>query len=593
MSSLNVCTDRVNLPLIAMFRHLPILSFCVFLVACATPPPTPAVSALEPAEEPPVAIEPIEKPIPAGSVYPLLVAEFALRRGAYDVALENYLEQSRQLEEPDVRAQATRLAQFMRRDPEALASAQLWVQADPDNIEANNVLATLLIRGGRPTEALPYLAVVTRSGEQAQYPMLLKGFRTMTPAQQAELVQGINQMAVEFPEDTQILITQALIHDELGQPDQALNKLERVFAEDPHQPQAVLLEAKLLLDSDAKKPFQRLEATLAEDPDNSRLRLQYARLLTRTDIEGARAQFKILHSQSPGDGDLLFSLALISRETNNPEQARNYLQQMLKLGLRTDEAHYYLGRIAEEEANLNEAVAQYKQVESGGDFMNANNRIGYILLGADEGARLHGYMSQLRNKYPDQREALYALQVDLLNRSQNTVASMALVNEALEEYPQSTALLYSRSIIAEQQDNLALMESDLRSIIAKEPDNASALNALGYSLANRTERYDEAYPLIVRALELQPDEPAILDSMGWILYRQGSYPEALEFLSRAYIKFPDPEVAAHLGEVLWVTGETDAAVDVWRGAMLKDPDHKILKETLERLGVTTLTGTIE
>jgi tetratricopeptide (TPR) repeat protein len=576
-----------------MFRHLPILSFCVFLGACATPAPAPVVAVPEPAEEPPLVIEPIEKPIPAGSVYPLLVAEFALRRGAYDVALENYLEQSEQLDEPGVSAQATRLAQFMRRDPEALASAQRWVQTDPDNIEANNVLATLLIRGGRPVEALPYLAVITRSGEQAQYPMLLKGFRTMAPAQQVALVQGINEIALEFPEDTQILITQALIFDELGQQDEALDKLESVFAEDPYQAQAVLLEAKLLLDRNAKKPFQRLETTLLEDPDNTRLRLQYARMLTRSDMDAARAQFEILNSQSPGDGDLLFSLALINRESSNLEQAREYLQEMLELGLRTDEAHYYLGRIAEDERDLSEAVIHYMQVESGGDFMNANNRIGNILLGADEGAQFHGYMTQLRNKYPDQREVLYALQVDLLNRSNNNAAAMALVNEALEEFPQSTTLRYSRSIIAEQQDNLALMESDLRTIIAKEPDNASALNALGYSLANRTERYDEAYPLIARALQLQPDEPAILDSMGWILYRQGSHQEALEFLSRAYIKFPDPEVAAHLGEVLWVTGETDAAVDVWRGAMLKDPDHKILKETLERLGVTALTGALE
>jgi tetratricopeptide (TPR) repeat protein len=576
-----------------MFRHLPILSFCIFLGACANNPPTPVASEPEPVEEPPVAIEPAEKPIPAGSVYPLLVAEFALRRGVYDIALENYLEQSEQLDDPGVRAQATRLAQFMRREPEALASARLWVEADPENIEANNVLATLLIRRGSPTEALPYLAVITRHGVQAQYPMVLKGFRTMEPARQAELVQGINQLQTEFPNDTQILITQALIHDELGQQSQALDKLEYVFAEDPHQPQAVLLEAKLLLDRKEKKPFQRLEATLAESPDNNRLRLQYARMLTRTDMDGALEQFEILNSKSPGDGDLLFSLALINRESDNPEQARYYLQEMLEQDLRTDDAHYYLGRIAEDEKNLGKAVTHYMQVNSGGDFMSANNRIGHILLGANEGAQFHGYMTQLRNKHPEQREALYALQVDLLNRSNDFAAAMALVNQSLEEFPRSTTLRYSRSIIAEQQNDLALMESDLRTIIASEPDNASALNALGYSLANRTQRYDEAYPLIARALQLQPDEPAILDSMGWILYHQGRYKEALGFLSKAYIKFPDPEVAAHLGEVLWVTGETDAAINVWRGAMLKDPSHKILNETLERLGVTELTGAVE
>ena len=132
------------------------------------------------------------------------------------------------------------------------------------------------------------------------------------------------------------------------------------------------------------------------------------------------------------------------------------------------------------------------------------------------------------------------------------------------------------------------MERDLRSIIASDPDNATALNALGYTLANRTERYTEAFELVSRALALQPDEPAILDSMGWVMYRTGRYEEAVDYLTRAYAAFPDPEVAAHLGEVLWITGDTDAALAVWRGALIKDPDHDILNSTLKRLGVSPL-----
>ena len=145
-------------------------------------------------------------------------------------------------------------------------------------------------------------------------------------------------------------------------------------------------------------------------------------------------------------------------------------------------------------------------------------------------------------------------------------------------------------MLGEQQDDLELMESDLRNIIERDPDNATALNALGYTLANRTDRYDEAYDLIARALELQPDEPAILDSMGWILYRKGNYTEALDYLTRAYAVFPDPEVAAHLGEVMWVSGDTEGATRIWQGALMKDPDHKVLVSTLERLGVTDLVS---
>ena len=130
----------------------------------------------------------------------------------------------------------------------------------------------------------------------------------------------------------------------------------------------------------------------------------------------------------------------------------------------------------------------------------------------------------------------------------------------------------------------------MRAILARDPNNATALNALGYTLADRTDRHEEALRLISRALELDPGEPAIMDSMGWVLYRTGRYEEALDYLTRAYAEFPDPEVAAHLGEVLWVNGDTDAATQVWQGALLKDPNHKILLSTLERLGISSLNS---
>jgi Flp pilus assembly protein TadD len=183
---------------------------------------------------------------------------------------------------------------------------------------------------------------------------------------------------------------------------------------------------------------------------------------------------------------------------------------------------------------------------------------------------------------------LYGLEIDLLANAGSTEESMSLTNQALLEFPSSTALLYTRSILGEKQNNLEQMERDLRTIIALEPDNAPALNALGYSLANRTQRFEEARALISKALKLQPEEPAILDSMGWVLYRQGSYEKAIEFLTKAYTGYPDPEVAAHLGEVLWITGQTSQARDVWRGALLKNPEHEILASTLKRLGIKDL-----
>lgn len=276
-----------------MLRLLISIVIPALLAACAsTVPVEPPATLIEPepqlaeqVEEVEVAIP--ERPFPADSLYPLLVAEFALRRDAYDLALENYRSQARILNDAGVHAHTTHLAQFMRDEESVLEAAKLWVESQPDNLEANSILANLLTRKGRAVEALPHLAVVGRSGGKAQYPMLLNGFRALNAQDKTKLTEGIDALALEFPDDVQLLLAQALIQGEQGRAEQALDKLNAIFEQEPYQHQAVLLETKLLLERGAKNPFARLRAALELQPDDKRLRLQYARLLTRTDLAEA------------------------------------------------------------------------------------------------------------------------------------------------------------------------------------------------------------------------------------------------------------------------------------------------------------------
>jgi tetratricopeptide (TPR) repeat protein len=562
------------------------------LAACATGTPVPDQAA-SPAPAAPLeqeAPEPAERPIPDDSLYPLLLAEFALRNRDYEVALEQYLEQAELLRDPGVSAHTTHLAQFMQREREALASVQLWVELEPDNLEANNTLATLLVRQGKPHEALPHLTLVLRGGGDPRFPMLLNGFDELAPEQQAALVQGLNELSQEYPDNTQLILTRALVQAQFEQFDEALAGLAEVFKLEPYQQQALLLEARILINREDPKPFARIERALEEDPGDKRLRLQYARLLAAEDLPAARKQFEILSSQSPRDGDLLLSLALINREIGDTSEAKAYLRQMIALGQRTGEANYYLGRIAEEQGDTDAALYHYRQVEEGRELLGAAQRSGQILIDQDRLEESHALFNQRRAGHPPRSEQLYGVEADLLTKNGHPGEAMTVLNQALADFPDSATLRYSRSMLGEQRNDLALMESDLRYIIEREPDNATALNALGYTLANRTDRYDEAYQLISRALELQPEEPAILDSMGWVLYRKGEYQKALTYLTRAYAAFPDPEVAAHLGEVLWVIGEEERATQVWQGALMRSPDHEVLLNTLKRFGVS-LTAT--
>jgi tetratricopeptide (TPR) repeat protein len=305
-------------------------------------------------------------------------------------------------------------------------------------------------------------------------------------------------------------------------------------------------------------------------------------------MAAAREQFEILSAGRPEDGDLLFSLALINEELDDPLAAKAYLQQLIDLQQRTGEAYFVLGRIAEAEGDTATAIEHYMQVGDGKDLLPATLRIGRLLLEEDRNARFSGYFATLRQSYPGRREQLYSLQANLLNEERHNAESLALLNEAIAAFPDSTSLRYARSVVHERRDDIAAAEADLRDIIRREPGNATALNALGYTLANRTDRLDEAEELIAAALQLEPNEPAILDSMGWVRYRQGDYDSALDYLTRAYAGFPDPEVAAHLGEVMWMADDREGARNIWRGALLEDPDHPVLRETLDRLGVDDL-----
>ncbi len=569
-----------------MSRLIYLLPALALLAACATAPEQagleePAAPAAAVADEP----EAIERPFPGDSVYPLLVAEFALRRGAYDTALQNYIDQARVLDDAGIARHTTHLAQFLDDDQITLEAGQLWLAREPDDLEANNTVATLLARDGQPLAAIAHMAVIARAGEQANFPSLLQNYAELDTTQRAELASALAELALEFPDDPALLLTQALAYAESGDLELAQDKLAALFAIEPDQYQALLLEARINLQTKSAKPFAHMEEVLAQDPDNDRLRLEYARLLSTTDLDAARKQFEILSAQSPGDANLLLSLALINREAGDDLIARAYLQQVLATGERGNEAHFQLAAIAERAGDSATALDHYRQIGEGRQFFSANHRIGELLLEQGHDAEAQAWYRRQRETYPQFAEQLFGLESEVLRNSGDVAGARAILNEALVSYPDSESLRYARSMLSQQQADLAGMEADLRDILSRDPDNATALNALGYTLADQTDRLDEARALVARALELQPNEPAILDSMGWIHYRQGDLEGALQYLTRAYRSFPDPEVAAHLGEVLWVSGEQEKALQVWQGALLSDPQHKVLLETLRRLQI--------
>ncbi|MEH6558946.1 MAG: tetratricopeptide repeat protein [Oceanicoccus sp.] len=524
------------------------------------------------------------RPFPADSFHDLLVAEFAVRRNRYDLALGNYLQQSHQTKDVGVTARATRLAQYLRADNAALDASQLWVELDPDNIEALYTASTLLAKSQRPMEALEHMTTVLEKGGNTNFAAIAASALQLPTTTQNTVEQRFDQLLVTYPNNAQLLTAKSLLQQQRGEIEPALATIRQVLNTDSDNLHAVVVEARLLqqLDRD-EEAFTRLQRVLESHPENRRLRLQYARMLMKDNIPLAKTQFEILLNSEPNDPDLLLSLGLISKETGEIDDANTYFNRLLQTDKRNNEANFYLGQLAEQSATPSAAIDYYKRIIPGTDFLAAINRITNLYVRQDQFDMAREHIQLLRQQYPELAIRLYLLESNLLLNNSDLEGAHNLLSEAMVQSPKQVNFLYARSMLSEKMGNLALMEQDLLEIIAQEPNNATALNALGYVLANRTDRLDQAYQLISRALAAKPNEPAIMDSLGWVEYRRGNLTKALELLSRAHAAFPDHEVSAHLGEVLWKLGRTDQALAIWRQALKDTPDSVILRETLQRL----------
>jgi tetratricopeptide (TPR) repeat protein len=245
-----------------------------------------------------------------------------------------------------------------------------------------------------------------------------------------------------------------------------------------------------------------------------------------------------------------------------------------------DAAYMALGQAAEGGKRTDEALSWYGKVE--GERIKAQVRSASLIARRDGLERAREKLRGLSPQTPPERLLVVQAEAQLLREAKAWQETFDHLSEAIERHPDSFELLYDRAMVAERVNRLDVLEADLRRVIELKPEYAHAYNALGYTLADRNTRIDEAYALIARAIALAPDDPFILDSLGWVEYRRGNLEEAVKHLRNAYRARPDPEIAAHLGEVLWQVGERDEARRVWRAGLADNPDHEALRAVIQK-----------
>ncbi|MEM7542056.1 MAG: tetratricopeptide repeat protein, partial [Pseudomonadota bacterium] len=518
------------------------------------------------------------------SLFIALVAEFAAQRNQLETTVANYLALAERHRDLKIAKRATRVAMFARDDEAAFRAAKIWVDLEPQNQQARQALAAMYLRSGDSEGALAEIEHIVADTDDVDETLSLVISLLGRPEDLHAALEVMTYLVDRHTDNRDVLVAYALLAIRAERLTIAEDAMNRIMAGGELNANMALAYVTALQKQNRREDaLQWLEKALDINPEQPGIRLIYARLLAQVGrFEEARLEFMLLAKDDPDNTDVLFALGLLNMQANRAPDARTNFERLLDLEIRTDEANFYLGQLAEIDEREEDALAYYRRTNGGNNYLGAQLRVAWILARQGNIAAARGHLNRVRTDSEEQEIALVRAEGEILTDHDQLQQAMAVYNEALGKY-QDVDLLYNRAMLAERLGDLDKLEQDLRKILEIDSDNAQALNALGYTLADRTDRFEEALSLIERALKLSPTDFYILDSMGWVLYRLGRLDEAREFLRQALALRNDPEVAAHLGEVLWVLGEHASAREVWDSALRETPGAEQVLDAMQRL----------
>ena len=519
------------------------------------------------------------------TLYDFLVGEIALQRGDLPLAAKTYLELARSTRDARVARRAVEVANQAKLAEVALAAARLWYELEPST-HALQVLAATLVTAKRVDEAGPVIEKlfsaegVNRENAFMQLNRLLAG----NPDKKANLrvVRGLAAKHPQLPQAHFAVAQAAAVADDDPAALAAAREAQKLR---PDWELAVLLEAQVLQKRSPAAAAKRLAQFVEAYPNSREARLSYARVLVQEKrFAEARKQFEAVAGASPQNPDVIYAVGLLAYQLKDYGAAEDYMKRVLRLDYRDPEGvRYLLGQIAEEQKQWPRAIEWYESIQGGDHVVPARMRTANALAKQGKLDEARAYLKRVAAENPEDAVQVTVAEAQLLRDAQRHKDAFTLLSEALDKQPEQPELLYDLALTAEKLERFDLLEKHLRKLIEVKPDHAHAYNALGYSFAERNTRLPEARKLIEKALELAPEDYFIIDSLGWVLYREGDLKGAARELRRAYSGRPDAEIGAHLGEVLWMLGERDEARRIWDESLKAGPDNETLLKTIKRL----------
>lgn len=517
----------------------------------------------------------------------ILQAEMALQRNEYKVASEEYREAAEKSDDVEIARQATQISHTYGFNEDALRSAERWFELDEESDEALLYLAQLQLRNGELRDARRSFVELLARGDEPADERLVSLIPFLSEEDPEDGHWLMSKLAEPYEDSASANYAVGVMALQAGDSEEAGKRAKRAIELDPDWMQPNLLYARsLLLDGDRKAAVDYAARLVGDDPSpdpNARMELAIMYLSADRD-DDALSQVNQILLEQPARTDALRLMAIINFRRDNLDAAWSDFQDLLSSGQYTMDALYYLARIADQRQEYEDAVALYSQVISGPNAVIAQRRAGGIMAEeAGKPAEALQHLQEFGKIHPSYAIDMMQARAQLLGMLDRYPEALDLYERVIEFRPDSEDPILGKAELLLRMGRLDDAVDLYREAAKRWPDSAMALNALGYTLADRTEEYDEAERLIEKALELEPDSGAIVDSWGWVLYRQGKLDQALVELQRAYDMLKDPEVAAHIVEVLWKLDRLDEAKKVLEDAELLFPENELLERIRDRV----------
>ena len=523
-------------------------------------------------------------------LYRAIVGELEANSGDIAAAGDSYLDLALGTKDLGVILRAVQFASIANDTNALLQLGLVWASVDPTDPQPQLLLAIEYLEAGAFDRAIPRMARVLELGGSIDFSALSSRTGQLNPQSRAQLIKALEPLFTQFPDDDSLALAQVQLLAQSGEYDAALTALDTARAQVTQTAGTVLLETQILQNmgraDDAARVMRAGVKVFDTDPI---LRASLARLYISQDkFDDALEQYAILIAQDAENWEAVYAKALVHLEIEEYGEAESLFQRLIDSGERVDESRYYLATSFEQQGQLERAIDNYRLVSIGtNNFLGAQQQATRlsIALGAVDAA--HDWLQRVSRGQPRLEVLFINMEAQLLQQAGLPAKAKQLLDRSLNRYPGEVDLLFARVIYFDSIKDLASSEADLRSIIAIKPDDARALNHLGYMLADQTTRYEEALTLLESAIALNPGDPATTDSLAWAQYKLGRYEDALQNIRRAFAVFPDPEVASHMGEILWMMGRRDEALAVWQRALEGAPDDPLVTEAMQRLQTQT------